>query len=69
MVVPTPKGVVNKLGKSLNISQGLEKLSFFFLILMLMCHFVCCLKQYQVAASTPYAKQRPSGIEGIDFQG
>lgn len=37
------KGAVNKLGQKLKISQGLEKLAFFFLALMLMSHFVGCL--------------------------
>lgn len=37
------KSSVNKLGQKLKISQGLEKLSFFFLALMLMSHFVGCL--------------------------
>ena len=35
--------VIDKLGQSLQISQGFERLSFFFLILLLLCHFVCCL--------------------------
>jgi hypothetical protein len=34
---------LTSLRSSLRISKGLEKLSFFFLILMLMCHFVCCI--------------------------
>ena len=33
---------MNKIGKSLNVSLGLEKLSFFFLILLLLCHFIAC---------------------------
>jgi hypothetical protein len=28
---------------SLRLSKGLEKLSFFFMILMLLCHFVACI--------------------------
>ena len=35
--------VIDKIGSSLKISQGFERLSFFFLILLLLCHFVCCL--------------------------
>lgn len=33
---------MNKIGKGLNVSLGLEKLSFFFLILLLLCHFIAC---------------------------
>jgi hypothetical protein len=33
---------MNKIGKGLNVSMGLEKLSFFFLILLLLCHFIAC---------------------------
>lgn len=35
--------VIDKIGSSLKISQGFERLSFFFLMLLLLCHFVCCL--------------------------
>ena len=34
---------LEKTWTSLRISKGLEKLTFFFLMLMLLCHFVCCI--------------------------
>ena len=34
---------LKKVGAKLKIGAGVEKLIFFFLILMLMCHFVCCI--------------------------
>jgi hypothetical protein len=37
------KSNLKKLGSKLNIGAGVEKLIFFFLLLMLMCHFVSCL--------------------------
>ena len=53
----------------LEVTDSAESHDVLFVGALVVCHCVCCLKQYQVAASTPYAKQRPSGVEGIDFQG
>ena len=34
---------LKKMKSFFRISKGLEKISFFFLILILVCHFVCCI--------------------------
>ena len=34
---------LNQVSSTLRLSKGLEKLAFFFMLLMLMCHFVACI--------------------------
>jgi uncharacterized membrane protein YtjA (UPF0391 family) len=50
----------------LRISKGIEKLSFFFLILMLMCHFVCCI--WIFTAKTFKSEENIGWIESGGFE-
>jgi hypothetical protein len=59
---------LKKTWSSLRISKGLEKLVFFFLMLMLLCHFVCCI---WIFTAKNFEKKETDGdnwIEAGSFQ-
>lgn len=56
---------LKKTWSSLRISKGLEKLVFFFLILMLLCHFVCCI---WIFTAKNFVKEEISWIVSGEFE-
>ena len=59
---------LKKTWSSLRISKGMEKLVFFFLMMMLLCHFVCCIWIFTAKNFHKMEKEGDNWIEAGDFQ-